>query len=78
MRYILLILLVGLAGCSRPMPTFMWARPDGQMSDLRRDNAVCTNQAYVIAGANPYVYAETAYQNCMIGKGWELKDVVYK
>ena len=70
------MLLVGCASAKRPV--FLWARDGGTHQVLARDNAVCTNEAYLIAGANPYVYAEQAYQNCMVGKGWQLKDVVYE
>lgn len=78
MRTLSIVLLLALAACAQPRPTFLWARDGGTHRELARDNAVCTNEAYMIAGANPYVYAEQAYQNCMIGKGWQLKDVVYE
>lgn len=75
----LLILLLILAGCAPPpKPVFMWARDGGTRDVLARENAICTNEAYLVAGANPYVYAERAYQNCMIGRGWILKDVLYE
>ncbi len=79
MKRSLILFALALAACGAPpKPVFMWARDGGTREVLARENAICTNEAYMIAGANPYVYAERAYQNCMIGKGWTLKDVLYE
>lgn len=76
----LLIALLLLAGCAPPpKPVYIWYRErDGSMEFARRDNAVCTNQAMLIASSNPYVLPEVPYQNCMVGKGWVLSHVKYE
>lgn len=69
----LLVVASILAGCAGP--TYVWQRDGTEQAEYERDNAGCTNQAYVMNGANRAIPAHVYFKNCMIERGYGLSAV---
>lgn len=82
-----MLTVFALAGCASPQPqstpqrqlqpVFVWDKTGAREVDMRRDAAQCENEAHMVAAASR-LSPESAFKNCMIGRGWTLKDVEYK
>ena len=74
------MLKIGLALCATifaggcASPTFVWTKQGAVAADHARDDAGCTNEAYLSAAATR-VPAVTFYRNCMVARGWTLAEV---
>lgn len=72
-RVFTLASLLALAACAA-QPTH-WTRNGAVEHDLKMEQAQCRNQARAIGAGEPNGFAaaaimQTAYNDCMVGKGW--------
>lgn len=71
-RLILLAALVGVAGCAPAGPEWIIRLSKGQSAaGFDADAAQCRNQARMVAGVNQYAWFKDAYNDCMLGRGYE-------
>jgi hypothetical protein len=59
----LLVLLLLLAGCARPV----WVKPGATAADFERDKSACTFEA---ARAGDPILAAMFLPDCLRGRGW--------
>lgn len=73
-RMLAVVVAMALGACATG-PTYVWGKDGAVQADHDRDQANCTNQAYMMNGANRARPAHLYYRDCMIGQGWQLTEV---
>lgn len=73
LRMLAVVAALSLGACAGP--TYVWEKDGATRGEYEKDNANCTNQAYMMNGANRARPAHLYFRDCMVGQGYALAAV---